>query len=58
MYWKPFALLVLEAAYEATMLAGVLNKLRGASNVVVSRFLVEEPSATKLNGSTPPSDER
>lgn len=38
-YWKPFALLVLEAAYEATMLAGVLNKLRGASNVVLLTLL-------------------
>ena len=33
--WKPFASLVLEAAYEATMLAAVLNGLRGASNVVL-----------------------
>jgi hypothetical protein len=33
--WEPFASLVLEAAYEATMLAGVLNAQRGASNVVL-----------------------
>jgi hypothetical protein len=33
--WKPFASLVLEAAYEATMLAAVLNKRRGASNAVL-----------------------
>jgi len=33
-HWKPFASLVLEAAYEATMLAAILNKQRGASNVV------------------------
>jgi protein-tyrosine phosphatase len=33
--WQPFASLVLEAAYEATMLAGVLNARRGASNVVL-----------------------
>ena len=32
--WKPFAELVLQAAYEATMLAAVLNAIRGASNVV------------------------
>ena len=32
--WKPFATLVLQAAYEATMLAAVLNAERGASNVV------------------------
>jgi hypothetical protein len=29
----------LEAAYEATMLAAVLNKQRGASNVVLLTFL-------------------
>jgi hypothetical protein len=34
-YWEPFASLVLEAAYEATMWAGVLNAQRGASNVVL-----------------------
>lgn len=34
-HWKPFALLVLEAAYEATMWAAVLNAQRGASNVVL-----------------------
>ena len=38
-YWKPFASLVLEAAYEATMLAAVLNKQRGASNVVLLTLL-------------------
>ena len=38
-HWTPFASLVLEAAYEATMLAAVLNKLRGASNVVLLTFL-------------------
>lgn len=34
-YWERFARLVLEAAYEATMLAGILNARRGASNVVL-----------------------
>jgi hypothetical protein len=34
-HWKPFASLVLEAAYEATMWAGALNARRGASNVVL-----------------------
>src|SRR6202158_5463755 len=29
-HWKPFASLILDAAYEATMLAAVLNKHRGA----------------------------
>jgi hypothetical protein len=37
--WRPFASLVLEAAYEATMLAAVMNKQRGASNVVLLTFL-------------------
>ena len=32
--WQSFATLVLQAAYEATMLAAVLNAERGASNVV------------------------
>ena len=34
-YWERFAKLVLEAAYEATILAGLLNARRGASNVVL-----------------------
>jgi len=34
-HWRPFAVLVLEAAYEATMWAAVLNARRGASNVVL-----------------------
>lgn len=33
--WAPFARLVLEAAYEGTLLAGVLNAVRGASNRVL-----------------------
>lgn len=33
--WQAFATLVLEAAYEATLWAGVLNARRGASNVVL-----------------------
>ncbi|MBO0754383.1 MAG: hypothetical protein J2P54_00860 [Bradyrhizobiaceae bacterium] len=33
--WKPFASLVLEAAYEATLWAAVLNAQRGTSNVVL-----------------------
>src|SRR6266571_8211996 len=32
--WKPFAIFVLEAAYEATMWAAVQNAQRGVSNVV------------------------
>lgn len=38
-HWEPFALLVLEAAYEATMWAAVLNAKRGASNVVFLTLL-------------------
>ncbi len=34
-HWEAFASLVLEAAYEATMLAAVLNSQRGVSNVVL-----------------------
>jgi hypothetical protein len=37
-HWKPFASLVLQA-YEATMLPAVLNKQRGASNVVLLTLL-------------------
>lgn len=33
--WEPFARLVLEAAYEATMLCGVLNSARGRSDKVL-----------------------
>ena len=38
-HWEPFAGLVLEAAYEATMWATVLNAHRGVSNVVFLTFL-------------------
>jgi hypothetical protein len=38
-HWEPFALLVLEAAYEATMWATVLNAQRGTSNVVFLTLL-------------------
>lgn len=38
-HWEPFARLVLEAAYEATMWATVLNAQRGASNVVFLTLL-------------------
>ena len=34
-HWKPFASLILEAAYEATMWAAMLNAQRDASNVVL-----------------------
>jgi len=34
-YWKPFASLVLQAAYEATIWAAVLNAKRGASRIVL-----------------------
>jgi hypothetical protein len=38
-YWRAFASLVLEAAYEATMWSAVLNARRGASNIVLLTFL-------------------
>ncbi len=38
-HWEPFASLVLEAAYEATMWAAVLNAQRDASNVVFLTLL-------------------
>ncbi len=38
-HWEPFAVLVLEAAYEATMWAAVLNAQRGASSVVFLTLL-------------------
>ncbi|MCJ2044480.1 hypothetical protein MKK58_08030 [Methylobacterium sp. J-078] len=34
-YWEPLARLVLEAAYEGTLLAGLLNAARGGSNRVL-----------------------
>lgn len=37
--WEPFARLVLEATYQATMWAAVSNALRGASNVVYLTFV-------------------
>ena len=33
--WEPFAQLILEAAYEATLAEGVLNASRGRSNIVL-----------------------
>jgi len=38
-HWAPFAQLVLDAAYEATMLEAVLNARRGVSNVVLLTML-------------------
>jgi hypothetical protein len=38
-HWESFALLVLEAAYEATLWGAVLNAQRGASNVVFLTLL-------------------
>jgi len=38
-YWEPFARLVLEAAYEATLWAAVLNARRGASSAVLLTLL-------------------
>jgi hypothetical protein len=38
-HWESFAVLILEAAYEATMWAAALNARRGASNVVFLTLL-------------------
>jgi hypothetical protein len=38
-HWRPFASLVLESAYEATMRTAVLNAKRRASNVALLTFL-------------------
>lgn len=38
-HWAEFAQLVLDAAYEATLLQGVLNARRGASNIVLLTLL-------------------
>lgn len=56
-HWKPFASLVLEAAYEATLLAAILNKQRGMSNVVLLTHLGGGPLATRTGGLTLPSVE-
>jgi hypothetical protein len=38
-HWERFASLILEAAYEATILAGILNARRGKSSVVLLTLL-------------------
>jgi hypothetical protein len=38
-HWRPFASLVLEAAYEATVWAAVLNAQRGASDIALLTLL-------------------
>ncbi|GAB2467305.1 hypothetical protein GCM10027082_18670 [Comamonas humi] len=38
-HWKAFAQLILDAAYEATLLQAVLNARRGASNIVLLTLL-------------------
>ena len=52
--WQPFAQLVLEAAYEATLLAALLNAHRGASSIVLLTRLGGALSAMTAGGSTPP----
>ena len=37
--WRDFAQLILDAAYEATLLAGVLNSRQGGSNIVLLTML-------------------
>jgi hypothetical protein len=48
-HWEPFARLVLDAAYEATILCGILNAARGRSNRVL---------LTALGGGAFGNDER
>ena len=38
-HWEAFAVLVLQAAYEATMLTAILNAQRGVSNIVLLTHL-------------------
>ncbi len=38
-HWQPFAQLVLDGAYQSTLLAAVLNARRGASNIVLLTLL-------------------
>lgn len=38
-YWESFAQLVLDAAYEATLLAAILNSRQGGSNIVLLTLL-------------------
>lgn len=52
-HWAAFASLVLDAAYEATMSAALLNAKRGASNVVLLTQLGGVPSAIMTTGLTP-----
>ena len=56
-HWEAFASLVLQAAYEATMLAAVLNAQRGASNVVLLTQLGGGAFGNTLTGFTPPCGE-
>lgn len=53
--WQPFAELVLEVAYEATLWAGVLNARRGVSNIVLlTRLGGGAFGTTTMPGSTAP----
>jgi hypothetical protein len=52
-HWEAFASLVLQATYEATMLAAVLNARRGASNVVLLTQLGGGAFGITMTGSTP-----
>jgi hypothetical protein len=47
-HWRPFASLVLEAAYEATMWAAALNAHRGASKIVLLTLLGMSRSLLKM----------
>ena len=49
-HWESFATMILQAAYEATLWAAVLNARRGASNVVLLTRLGGGALATTMNG--------
>ena len=54
-HWEAFASLVLEAAYEATMLAALLNANAARRTSFCSPNLARAPSAIMTTGFTPPA---
>ena len=56
-HWAAFATLILEAAYEATLCAALLNSRRTGSNIVLLTLLGAVCLAMTLGGSRPRCDE-
>jgi len=52
-HWEAFETMILEAAYEATLLASAAIAQRGGSNVVFLTRLGAVHSETRMRGSTP-----